>query len=76
MITQETVNRNLDHAQTNGFFTDLATCMVEELVIDMLMYSVDCEDEEDGRALTPLVQAWYDAHRLIGDSQAGKAADC
>lgn len=74
MITQEIINRNLDHAMENGY--PVNTWTVEEIVADLLAYSVDCEDEEDGTALTPLVKVWYDAHRSIGDSQAGKAVDC
>lgn len=73
-VTQEIVNENLEHAIDNGYFLDLSKHTVADIVADLREYSFDCGGEPD-EVLTPLVKTWYDA-RLIGDSQAGKAADC
>lgn len=77
MITQEQINEKLANAQENGYWCDetLADVKVSDIVDDLQNLDVDCEDETL-EVLTPLVQTWYDAHRLIGDSQAGKASDC
>lgn len=69
MITQEVVDDNLTCAQENGYFTDLSEWTVDEIVIDLQCYSVDCEDAPDD-VLTPLVKAWYDA-RIVNPSTVG-----
>lgn len=74
VVTQSDIDDDLANAQANGFFTDMAKCTVAEIVADLQHCSPTCEGEPD-EVLTPLVQAWYTA-QLIGDSQAGKAADC
>lgn len=65
MITQEVVNENLGHALENGQFTDLSDGLwsVAEIVADLQLYSVDCEEATED--LTPLVQVWYDARRKM-----------
>lgn len=75
MITQDALNELLDNARTNGYFTDLSVVTVPFLVDDLKTCTQECAAIRD-EVLTPLVQTWYDAHRLIGDSQAGKAVDC
>lgn len=74
MITQEDIDMRLGFALENGYFTDLASWSVLEIVGDLLLYNSDVEDATI-EELTPFVKAWYDA-QMIGDSQAGKAADC
>ncbi len=61
-VTQAVVNENLDHAVNNGYFLDLSEWSVLEIVGDLMLYSVDCENSSI-EELTPLVQTWYDARR-------------
>lgn len=64
MVTQEVVNENLEHAVENGYFLTLTEWTVAEIVHDLMCYSVDCENStvED---LTPFVQTWYAARRMV-----------
>lgn len=75
VITQEIVNEELMKALANGYFCGLSSWTVAEIVRDML----DCSsafEKSSVEELTPLVNTWYEARLAIGDSQAGKAADC
>ena len=75
MITQADIDRDLDHAQTNGYFVDLSLHTVAAIVLDLRTCSQTCEGEPD-EVLTPLVQTWYDAHRNLGDGEVGNAPHC
>jgi hypothetical protein len=66
VITQEVVNENLEHALDNGYFLNAAEWSVLEIVGDLLIYSVDCENSSI-EELTPFVKIWYDARLALSN---------
>lgn len=61
MVTQETVNENLNHAAANGYTFENWT--LDEIAGDLIAYSAECEDASEAE-LIPLIAVWRAEHAL------------
>lgn len=73
MVTQETVNENLNHADENGYTFD--NWLLEEIAGDLIAYSAQFEDVSEAE-LIPLIAVWRATQRIPCQSCNDRARGC